>query len=422
VPFNFPSPLSGSPRASASNNAYPALIDPRLLPPLPDDDNLNLTDPHTVATAHLGNPAPKVGGSCRKGKDPKGKKRQHSSDSDNGGSDGEHTPKRGRCKGSSNFSKEDVTKLLDSVEKHLPLGQKGWKAVQSDFGKWASGSGRPECDVKSLETKYKLLLKTKKPTGDAYCPPEIKRAHPIEGLINHRADTRELSDSELDEGSDGSIEILNPPAAVRTAVARRATSPPLRCKSRMNAPELVDKLSRAFDPAALQSRNDERAKQSFQTTQIFTLLQQLRDTQATIEALRTQMTIMQNHIHDVERARDRAEMRLEMRRGGYPGPSKPRRHSQFKGRSDVERSNRKVRCEQVYPDGGACTYWISDPSTDGDDESDKENWDPSSSSSHMRLRPSSPLSAPNNAVTGPSTVDAGSATGDKAQSKVGRID
>ncbi|KAF7371594.1 hypothetical protein MVEN_00014800 [Mycena venus] len=416
--FNFPSTSSGPPHASGSNKAYPALIDPRLLPQLPDDDDLDLTHPYTIAKACLGNPAPKVGGSRRKSKDPKGKKRRYSSDSDNGASDGERAPKRGRRKGSSNFSREDVMKLLDCVEKHLPLGQKGWKAVQSDFGKWASGSGRPERDVKSLETKYKLLLKTKKPTGDAHCPPEIKRAHHIEGLINHRADTRELSDSEFDEGSDSSIEVLDPPAAVRTAVARRAASPPLRRKSRMNAPELVDKLSRAFDPAALQSRNDERAQQSFQTTQIFTLSQQLRDAQATIEALRTQITTMQNHINDVERARERAEMRLEMRRGGYAGPSKPLWRSQFKGRSDVERNDGKVRCEQVYPDGGACTYWISDPSTDGDDESDKENRDPSSSSSRMHLRASSPLPVPNNAVAGPSTVDAGSATGDKASPSI----
>ncbi|KAJ7305523.1 hypothetical protein DFH08DRAFT_825024 [Mycena albidolilacea] len=283
----------------------------------------SLTTTTWILPTHTLSPRPvlaiqhqRSGGSHRKGKDPKGNKCQHSSDSDNGSSDGEHAPKRGRRKGSSNFSKEDVTKLLDSVEKHLPLGQKGWKAMQSDFGKWASGLGRPERD----------LLKTKKPTGDAHCPPEIKRAHHIEGLINHRADTRELSNSEFDEGSDGSIEILDPPAAVRTAVACRATSPPLHRKSRMNAPELVDKLSQAFDPAALQSQNDEHAKQLFQTTQIFTLSQQLRDAQATIEALRTQMTIMQNHIHNVERARDHAEMRLEMRRGGYPGPSKPCRH------------------------------------------------------------------------------------------------
>jgi hypothetical protein len=68
--------------------------------------------------------------------------------------------------------------------------------------------------------------------------------------------------------------------------------------------------------------------------------------------LRTQMTIMQNHIHDVEHSHDHAEMRLEM----CWGPSKPLRCSQFKGRSDVERSNGKVCCEQVYPDRGACTY------------------------------------------------------------------
>jgi uncharacterized coiled-coil protein SlyX len=121
----------------------------------------------------------------------------------------------------------------------------------------------------------------------------------------------------------------------------------------MNAPELVDKLSRAFDPDALKSRNDERAQQSFQTTQIFTMSQQLRDAQATIEALRTQMTIVQNHVHDVERARDCAEMRLEMRGDGFAGPSKPVCRSQFKGRSDVQHVDGKVRCEQTYPDGGA---------------------------------------------------------------------
>ncbi|KAF8150286.1 hypothetical protein K438DRAFT_1865897 [Mycena galopus ATCC 62051] len=322
--FNF----SSGPHASGSNKAYSAYIDPRLLPQLPDNDDLDLTDPHTIAKARLGNPAPK---------DPKGKKHRYSSDSDNGTSDGERAPKCGRRKGSSNFSREDVTKLLDCVEKHLPLGQKGWKAVQSDFRKWASGSGRLERDVKSLETKYKLLLKTKKPTSKANCPPEIKRAHHIEGLINHRADTRELSDSEFDAGSDDNIEVLDPPAAVCTAIAHHTPSPPLHRKSRMNAPELVDKLSRAFDPEALKSRNDEHAQQSFQTTQIFTLSQQLRDAQATIEALCTQMTIMQNHTHVVECAHNRAEMRLEMHGDGVAGPSKPVHCSQFKGRSDVQR-------------------------------------------------------------------------------------
>jgi hypothetical protein len=117
--------------------------------------------------------------------------------------------KRGRHKGSQNWSKNDTSKLLDLVEKHLPLGQKGWKLVIAAFCEWADVSGRPARDGKAIEGKYKMvcalqshfhfisdgqqLLKTKKPTGDAYCPPEIKRAHQIESLINEKADTREIS-------------------------------------------------------------------------------------------------------------------------------------------------------------------------------------------------------------------------------------
>ncbi|KAJ7300976.1 hypothetical protein DFH08DRAFT_979148 [Mycena albidolilacea] len=51
------------------------------------------------------------------------------------------------------------------------------------------------CDGKAIEGKYKTLLKTKKPTSDAHCPPEIKRAHQIESLINEKADTREISNN-----------------------------------------------------------------------------------------------------------------------------------------------------------------------------------------------------------------------------------
>ncbi|KAJ7711089.1 hypothetical protein B0H14DRAFT_2645946 [Mycena olivaceomarginata] len=74
------------------------------------------------------------------------------------------------------WSKNDTSQLLDLVEKHLPLGQKGWKLVIAAFCEWADASGRPARDGKAIEGKYKMLLKTKKPTGDAHCPPEIKRA------------------------------------------------------------------------------------------------------------------------------------------------------------------------------------------------------------------------------------------------------
>jgi hypothetical protein len=144
----------------------------------------------------------------------------------------------------------------------------------------------------------------------------------------------------------------------------------------MNAPDLVNKLSHAFDPEAQKARDAERSQRSFQTTQMFSLTQQLRDAQAANESLRNQITIMQNHTHDVERARDRAELRLEMveAANGFGGGSRAPNQSRFKGRSDVVRRDGKIRCEILYRDGGACTYWISDPS---DDEAEKENKDPS---------------------------------------------
>ncbi|KAJ7885294.1 hypothetical protein B0H14DRAFT_2563931 [Mycena olivaceomarginata] len=80
----------------------------------------------------------------------------------------------------------------------LLIGQKGWKVVESKYNKYALANNKSERDIKSLQTKYNQILRKKKPTGRAACPPEIKRAHHIEGLIDQRANTRVLSDSDAD--------------------------------------------------------------------------------------------------------------------------------------------------------------------------------------------------------------------------------
>ncbi|KAJ6593016.1 hypothetical protein B0H19DRAFT_1055673 [Mycena capillaripes] len=153
---------------------------------------------------------------------------------------------------------------------------------------------------------------------------------------------------------------------------------------------------------------------------MFSTAQQLRDAHATIESLRNQITIMQSHTHNVERARDRAEMKLkvvearEVRLGG------PLKHEQrYKDHPDVVRVGNKIRCEKIYPEGGKCTYWITDESGD---ESDKENHIPTSSSSAPSFYLSSPspltlqpvpsaitslsnaVAGPSNTITGPSTA------------------
>ncbi|KAJ7495695.1 hypothetical protein B0H11DRAFT_1910448 [Mycena galericulata] len=102
---------------------------------------------------------------------------------------------------------------------------------------------------------------------------------------------------------------------------------------------------------------------SFQNTQIFTLSQQLRDTQATVESLRNQITVMQNRTHDVEHARDHAEFMLEVYEGRVSGHVKQERRMQcYRDHPDIIRVNSSACCETIYPDGGACTEWFSDPS------------------------------------------------------------
>ncbi|KAJ6561937.1 hypothetical protein B0H19DRAFT_1233761 [Mycena capillaripes] len=104
--------------------------------------------------------------------------------------------------------------------------------------------------------------------------------------------------------------------------------------------------------------------------------QQLRDAQATIESLRTQITILQGRTHDVERARDRAEMELQFYGGGH---ETKHRVSRWDAHPDLVRVDGKIRRERKFADGGAYTVWDSAPS---DDEAEKENKHPSSSSSY----------------------------------------
>ncbi|KAJ7366037.1 hypothetical protein DFH08DRAFT_1002638 [Mycena albidolilacea] len=355
-------------------------IDPHLVP-LPHEDDTSDFEPANIAKSRGLKPAITVAGARQK--DKKGKKHAHSSDSDSD-SDMAPAPKqRGRRKGSSNFAPNDVDKLLVLAESKLPIGGRGWKELAKAYKAWAKECGRPERDAASLESKFKQLVKKKKPTGAPRCPPEIKKAKRIDCMINEHVGIRGADDSDFDAVSsdDGVEEILGPaPAKVRTAVAHRALTPPLRRNSRLNAPELVNKFAKAFDLETQQSLQDERAQRSFQTTQFFTVNQQLRDTKASYENLR-------NHLAEVERARDRAEFRLEMvEHGGFGGGGDHRSRAQYilEEYPDLVRVDGHIRCERIYPEGGGCTQWFADS-----EDSEKENRHPSSSSSGHRSLPRS---------------------------------
>ncbi|KAJ7715049.1 hypothetical protein B0H16DRAFT_1701866 [Mycena metata] len=235
----------------------------------------------------------------------------HVSDSDSDSDDVPAAKYPGHTKGSSNFNEADTTYTLDLVEKKTSDGCKGVEAKKSN---------RPTRDEKSLQAKYKGLLRSKKPTGSGRCPPEIKHALRIEQLISKRAGTREVSDGAVSDNnntgasSDSSVEVLGSKKAakVHTAIARRAPSPPLRRNPWLNAPELVSHLAKVFDPEVQQACDEERSQRSFQLAQFNSISAQLCDVQAVTESLRTQLLSIQNRSHKVKRAHDLAEFTLQL--------------------------------------------------------------------------------------------------------------
>jgi len=332
--------------------------------------------------------------------------------------------KRGRPHGAGNYMAEDVSALLDLVEKELPLGQWGWQTIHCQFTKWARLNCCPERALKSLETKYKQvgphisssiyyswcfqLVKVTKPTGDAFCPPDVKRAHRIKQLINERACTRDISESEFedhhdlaaddDEDKENKNDIdqqlkksSTTDKAIWSAIIH-GPEPSVQWRtSHSSGVELITKLSDAFDPAVQQARDEECANCSFQSVQMMTLSQQLRDANSNIENLHQQITSLQAQVYEAEWRCNLAELKLEMTEhsqnqqfpalGHHRNEHKPchqnkhkphrrRLHHSPATKRELVRVNGKTRCVEHFPEGGTHTYWVTDPSTEESSEED----------------------------------------------------
>ncbi|KAF8226503.1 hypothetical protein L208DRAFT_1173386, partial [Tricholoma matsutake] len=373
--------------------------DPTLQPLLLGTDD-NLSDPLTIAKAQGHKPSKKVAGSHQKGKGKqhavtpdtacqskgkdniRGHKHKHVSDGEDDDDDmEEETSKRGRPWGAGNYLAADVSALLDFVNCELPLGQRGWKVVHCNYSCWALLHRHPECTMKSFEMKYKQLVKTPKPMGTAYCPPEVSRAHKIDNKINERACTRDLNDSDFDDnggsqsGSDVNMEedgkdeaASSHPTKIRAIICHNGDDD-------SDGIELMSKLTSALDPSLQQAHNEECPSCSLQNT-FLSLSQQLQDANPTIGNLRQQLNNFQTRLHNSERARDHVELRLEMVELSRGHPSqRTRTRCTESTKQTLQCIRGQVRCEEWYPKGGSHTYWVTDPSSSSDDN--KENvWFP----------------------------------------------
>ena len=172
---------------------------------------------------------------------------------------------------------------------------------------------------------------------------------------------------------------------VRSAVIRRP-DPNVQRRPRSNNTDLIGRLADAFDPHALQAREDDRSHRSLQNSQIFTLTQQLRDANNTIESLRSQINNLQSRLHEADRARDRLEieqkMLAEMERRSRRRTRQHRTRRSESTKRSLQRVGGKVRCEEKFPEGGSYTYWVTDPSeseSGSDIGGNKENMPPPAS-------------------------------------------
>jgi len=142
--------------------------------------------------------------------------------------------------------------------------------------------------------------------------------------------------------------------------------------SRSSGQDILTNISSALDPAAHAARGEDRAARSLQSTQIFTLTTQLRDTQTIVEALRNRLAESDRERNAAERRADRAEMMgmLSGSRGhrdhGHRDHS--RRDRSHRDRSHRDRSphrhNRTQRQDVYYADGGRATRWVGSGDSD----------------------------------------------------------
>lgn len=55
----------------------------------------------------------------------------------------------------------------------------GWVRIKDAYNEYASTNGRRIRDVQSLKNKFNSLASSRKPTGMASCPIEVRRAKEI---------------------------------------------------------------------------------------------------------------------------------------------------------------------------------------------------------------------------------------------------
>ena len=312
-----------------------------------------------------------------------------------------HQPReggRGRTRGSPNYKHREVEFLLDLVEEELPITSKGWRVVGSRFRDWAFISQNPSRTDRSLELKFKQvcfasvdgvccypsifpqLVKTKKPTGDAICPPHIDRAHKINHKLQSKVACRDLEDQDIIEVDENDSDTSNdkmsdsddnpedtdrdsPPPAPRVRTMR--VEAPLLSQESARQPsskgvDILEKISKTFDPEVQSRREADRASSMLQTQQLILFQSQIRDLNSTILTLCNQLDDSERRRINTTRRADRLQNQIDInsaftRAHLYRSTAHVPRYTSPISISSTPDGDRQF--EASFRDGGSCSWF-----------------------------------------------------------------
>jgi hypothetical protein len=103
----------------------------------------------------------------------------------------------------SKYLQDEIDSFLNLLEDNLPIGPQEWDDITEAHNNIVVSKNR---DSSSLRRKFNELVQSKKPTGDPFCPPHIRRAKQIYKMILAKSESggTMLEDEEIgfDVGAD----------------------------------------------------------------------------------------------------------------------------------------------------------------------------------------------------------------------------
>ena len=108
----------------------------------------------------------------------------------------------GRQRGSQGYSGEDCTALVEIIKGILPLESNEWERVHELYSDYAIQNDQILRDTDPLKTKFKVLVMSKKPTGDPSCPVWVLEAKRTNYMIKDRARSLAFVDEEEGDSAD----------------------------------------------------------------------------------------------------------------------------------------------------------------------------------------------------------------------------